>query len=176
MADDLDKLRPIAFVYEGDGVLRAPTSFWCGQCKEHFVVGERYFMSNERERSFVSHRHYFADLNEAWLNLPENIAEQFPTPGALRAHALLETGQYTERQFVVETPAEAHRFAAFLEDGKAEWTAISVSGCAVVERRPISQNYKEMGHDVFQASKNKVLNLAWAIAGVDREEWEGEAT
>ena len=49
-----------------------------------FVEGRRYWLEEVSERSWISHQHQFAFVNQAWDNLPEALADTFPTPEHLR--------------------------------------------------------------------------------------------
>lgn len=66
------------------------------RCDATFTIGARYVLAPREERSSASHRHEFAWLREAWMNLPEHLAEQFPTETHLRKRALIEAGYYDE--------------------------------------------------------------------------------
>ncbi len=50
--------------------------------REVYGQGEIVAFSEAKDRSSPSHRHYFASLREAWVNLPEGYAERFATEGA----------------------------------------------------------------------------------------------
>jgi hypothetical protein len=54
--------------------------------------GEIITVEEVKERSAKSHRHYFAVINEAWQNLPEDLADEFPNAEALRKRALIKNG------------------------------------------------------------------------------------
>ena len=81
-------------------------------CNKQFVVGEVYCMVAQEERSAASHRQYFASLHDAWMNLPEATAEQFPSSEHLRKYALIQAGFRDERSIVCASKAEARRLAA----------------------------------------------------------------
>jgi protein gp37 len=69
-------------------------------CDAEFVVGDVYQMVVQEQRSMRSHAHYFASVNEAWLNLSESDAERFPSVEHLRKFALIRTGFANSRQLV----------------------------------------------------------------------------
>src|SRR5581483_593963 len=73
----------------------------------HFVDEQVYTLEDVQDRSANSHNHYFASLHEAWVNLPEAIAERFLNEEAFRKYCLIKCGYYTERQIVCSTKAEA---------------------------------------------------------------------
>lgn len=135
----------------------------------HFVVGERYTLSEVRDRSDKSHNQYFACIAWAWESLPEDQAEQFPTAEHLRARALIASGYASSRQFVASTNSQAVRLAAFIGDGR-EYGVVSVNENTVTELTPISQAYKAMGSKAFQASKEAVLEYCAVMIGVSVEQ------
>ena len=130
-----------------------------------FVVGEVYWLEEEKPRSESSHRHEFAWLKEAWLQLPEGIADDFPTPEHLRKRAMIVAGYYHETIIDAGTNAAALRVASYVRsrDGFAH---VVVRGRLVVERVAKSQSRRAMKADEFQESKTKVLEIVAAMIGV----------
>jgi hypothetical protein len=134
------------------------------QCDQQFVVGEEYPMTILEARSRNSHNHYFASVHDAWKNLPEDIATDFPSDQHLRKTALCKTGWATMKNFVCETPEHARQLAMFCR---------SVDGYAVIELRgnivrifeAVSQDAANMGREDFQKSKDDVLN--WIATLID---------
>ena len=68
-----------------------------------YVIGEVYTLDIWEPRSTASHNHEFAWLAEAWRNLPENLADLYPTPEHLRKRALIDAGYYDERSSMLAT-------------------------------------------------------------------------
>ena len=66
---------PLYVEWEGDAF--RPLRRHAKDCDARFVIGERYRIDVVEQRSEASHRSFFASVNEAWLNLPEDIAERF---------------------------------------------------------------------------------------------------
>ncbi|MDO1560383.1 hypothetical protein Q0812_13190 [Brevundimonas sp. 2R-24] len=85
---------------------------WVKRANEEYGLGEVVSLIPHEGRSQASHRHYFASVAEAWLNLPENLAERFATSEHLRKYALIQTGHRDERTMVCSSKAEAQRLAA----------------------------------------------------------------
>lgn len=157
---------PLPFLYEGAGLFRAATPYFTKRCEEAFEVGQKHFLIEHQERSTASHGHYFAALHEAWMNLPEDIAHEFPTFDKFRATGLISTGYYNERRILCANEADAQRMAAFMQP-LDPLAIISWHGCAVVARTAKSQSYRAMNKQEFRASKEAVLAWAWALIGVD---------
>jgi hypothetical protein len=73
-------------LYEGNGLFR------CLHPKRvKLDVGAVHGWQMAENRSSESHRHFFAVVNEAWRNLPEDLADDFPSPevGAHQGGVLL---------------------------------------------------------------------------------------
>jgi hypothetical protein len=135
-------------------------------CGEHFVVGATYTLEEKHERSAASHAHYFASLNEGWLNLPEDTAERFPTPEHLRKFALIRTGHYDERSIQCGSPEEALRLAAFIEP-MDEFTIVVVDHAMVTVYTSKSQSIRAMDKKTFQQSKTDVLEYIGTLIGAE---------
>lgn len=129
------------------------------------VVGQRYIIEPVEERSAKAHRFYFAAVNEAWLNLPEDKAQQYPTPTHLRKWALIRAGYRDERTFVASTKAEALRIAAFVRPTD-DYAVVTVRDATVTVYTAKSQSLKAMGKTDFQNSKEAVLQLLSEMIGV----------
>lgn len=134
----------------------------------HYGEGEVLVMAPVEERSEVSHRHEFAWLHDAWMNLPEHLADQFPSKEHLRKRALIDAGFYNESIIDAGSNAAALRVAAFLRS-KDDFALIIVRGPLVVERVAKSQSRRAMNKAEFQASKEAVLETVSAMIGVSPE-------
>ena len=82
-------MTPLALRYMGDGEFRALHPRLADKA---LVIGEVHRWEIVSDRSADSHRHYFAVLNEAWQNLPEALAMDFPSPEHLRKWGLIQSG------------------------------------------------------------------------------------
>jgi CRISPR/Cas system Type II protein with McrA/HNH and RuvC-like nuclease domain len=154
---------PVIFTWDGD--VMVPLLRFKRLCDKEFTVHEQYPLVVQEERSRVSHAHYFASVNEAWANLPEAVAEQFPTSEHLRKYALIKAGYADERSIVCSTKAEAQRVAAFIKPMDA-YAVVVVKEAVVKVFTAKSQSVKSMGRDEFQDSKQKVLNILADLVGV----------
>ncbi len=132
---------------------------------EAFCVGESYTLEVVEDRSAASHRHYFAAINEAWANLPEGLAERWPSAEHLRKAALIRAGYRDERSFACSSRAEAIRMAAFLKPID-DFAMVALSGTTVLVLTAKSQSVRAMGKAVFQESKDAVLNALADMIGV----------
>lgn len=153
-------------IYEWTGEAMKPLPNFAKLCDKHFVVGERYKLDSIEERSFVSHRHYFAEVYQAWLNMPEQMTDRFKTPDHLRKFALIKTGYCDERTLVCSSAGEALRVAAFVEPVD-EYAIVTITGPVVGIFTAKSQSYKAMGRATFQKSKSDVLEYLASMIGVE---------
>lgn len=148
---------------------------WSGQAMEvlprfakaadaTFVVGQVYKMEALEERSARSHSHFFAALHEAFMSLPDDYAERFPTEDHLRRYALIKCGFADCRQLVASSKAEAQRLGAFVKPCD-EYAIVTVKDCVVTVWTARSQSLKAMGKLDFAASKNAVLEYVFGLIG-----------
>lgn len=136
-----------------------------GALSAEMVIGQIYRLDIDNERSMASHRHEFASLNEAWLNLPEDIAARFPSKEHFRKTLLIQEGFYHQREIVCGSNAEALRWMRELRL-RDDFAAYSVAGNVIIERVAKSQSVKAMGKADFQRSKQAILDAAWSLAGI----------
>jgi hypothetical protein len=158
---------PVQFEWTGDFMV--PLLRFHRRCNEQYVVGQVYRLVEEEERSHASHAHYFSCLNEAWRNLPEDIADRFPTAESLRRWSLIKCGFADVRSMVYETANDAKR-AATLLGLYNEHAVIVAKGCVVSVYVAKSQSTRAMDKTTFQASKTAVLDLVASMIGVTSAE------
>lgn len=155
---------PLLFRWDGEAMWPRPA--FVREANRQFVVGETYRMSELEERSDASHAHQFAFVNEAWKNLPERIAAEFPSALHLRKRALIETGFYHETVLDVGSPEAAFAVATTLR-AKDAFAWIVVRGGVVVMREAKSQKRSAMEKVEFQASKDAILDWVSKLIGVE---------
>jgi hypothetical protein len=153
---------PVPFTW--DGQVMTPKSSYRSHCLLRFNPGTWYHLTEHQERSQESHRHEFAEIDEAWKNLPERLAGQFPTSTHLRKHALIRTGWCDSRHFVASSKAEALRLAPFIR-AFDEYSLVTVAGQTVTVLTALSQSRRAMGKKRFQASKDAVLAFVAELIG-----------
>lgn len=160
--------RPCAFQWSGDAMV--PTKGFWVLANKLFVVGEVYTLDNaDPTRSMASHRHYFASVYDAWLNLSEFDTERFPTADHLRKYALIRAGYRDERSIVCASRAEAIRVGAFVKP-MDDHAIVAVSEAVVRVYTAKSQSPRAMGRKVFQESKDAVLGILAGMIEVSREQ------
>lgn len=156
---------PMFFQWSGEAMI--PRS--ARAADEQYVIGQFYRMGEIDERSEVAHRHEFAWLREAWLNLPDHLARAYPSAEHLRKAALIATGWCTTTDYVCGSHAEAQRWAANLRREVTEYDVVEVRAGVVRVHRAHSQRRGAMDKKEFQASKNAIIDWVSALLGVEPE-------
>jgi hypothetical protein len=157
--------RPVNFCWDGEAMLPLHPKL----ADREYVVGETYSLAPFEQRSQVSHNHEFAWLHEAWQNLPERYAEQFPTAEHLRKYALIRAGYSDSQSHVCNSKAEALRLQAFLQPIDA-FSIVTVNGTVVNRFVAKSQSRRAMGGKEFQESKTKIMDVIAQMIGVEPEQ------
>lgn len=160
-----DNIPPQRFDWTDEGVMRPKVP---RLADKHFVVGLEYMLVPHEERSMRSHRFYFASVNEAWKNLPEDMAERYPTADHLRKWALIKAGYRDERSIVAASKAEALRLAAFVRP-MDEYAVVVVREAVVMVYTAKSQSTRAMGKKTFMESKDRVLDVLATMIGTTRD-------
>jgi len=158
---------PIQVMWQ-DGVF-VPSDRQMDYCRKEFGEGEVITFERNEERSAATHRHQFAWLREAWLNLPEDIAKHHASPEALRKWALIETGFYHEELSVWDSEKDAITAASFMRRFD-QYSVVNVKGNVVQRLTAMSQSTRAMGKDKFQASKQAILELISGLLEVAPEQ------
>ena len=151
-------------VFTWDGIVMHPRHPRLAD--KHFVVGMDYIMVEEEPRSGPSHRQFFACVNEAWKNVPEDMAERWPTAEHMRKWALIQTGYCDETTVVCASRAEALRWVAIAR-GLDDFCIAVPRDSVVTIYRAKSQSMRAMGKRDFQASKDAVLGKLAEVIGVE---------
>lgn len=160
----------LAFRWDGETMrpLRAKLA------DETFVIGQIHWLEEEKPRSVASERHQFAWLREAWKNLPEGLADQFPSAEHLRKRALIDAGYYHEEIIDAGSAAAALRIAPAFR--KLDDLALTVvRGSLIVRRTAKSQRRHFMDAKEFQESKEKIMEIVAGLIGVTTEQLQHEA-
>ena len=155
-----------ALPYVWDGAGLHPLPAFAKAAAASFAVGEVVALAPAELRSSPSHRHYFACVREAWVNLPEEQAARFPTDEHLRKYCLIKAGYRDERQVVCASRAEARRIAAFVRPID-DYSVVLVEGPVILQFTAKSQSAPAMSKAEFQASKDAVLGLLAEMIGVE---------
>lgn len=159
----------------------APQYFvWTGKAMEPvhparaeraFTLGETYRLGTADDRTAAEHRFFFAAVADAHRNLPEAMADQFPTPDALRKYALIKCGYYEIDTLVCpddRTATMAATFARHVED----FVIITIEGNVVTRFTAKSQSYRSMSKAEFRKSKEDVLDFLVALLSTTRHALE----
>jgi hypothetical protein len=131
-----------------------------------YTVGERYIMAPVCQRSDATHKHEFAWLREAWMSLPDHLAERFPSAEHLRKWALIRAGYSDSHTITCASKAEALRVAAFIRPID-EFAVVIASGATVTRYTAKSQSRRAMGAKEFQDSKTAIMEVVAQLLGVE---------
>lgn len=153
-------------IWEWDGEAMRPLPRFHNLCNSEFVVGEKYRMEVQEDRSWVSHKHQFAWLHEAWLSLPEHIAARFLNEDQLRKHALIAGGFCDSTSVACSSRAEAERWFKVLTSDDP-YCIVKIEGNTLIRFTAQSQARNAMGKERFQASKQAVLDYVDGLLGVE---------
>lgn len=163
---------PIFCQYDGDSFV--PLARSQRVCDKEYCIGEVYQLAPVEDRSTSTHNHEFAWLKDAWLNLPEQYAELYPSPEHLRKRALIQAGYYDEEIVDAGTNAAALRVASAFRH-REEFSLVIVRGPLVVIRSAKSQSRRAMKKKEFQDSKSAIMDVISEMIGVERKTLEQEA-
>lgn len=163
-----EKMRESTLViFEWTGEEMRPLPRFHNVCNAEFVVGEKYRCEVQEDRSWVSHKHQFAWLHEAWLSLPEHIAARFLNEDQLRRHALIAGGFCDSTSVACSSRAEAERWFKVLTRDDP-YCIVKIEGNTLIRFTAQSQARNAMGKERFQASKDAVLDYVQSLLEVER--------
>lgn len=155
-------------IFIWDEAAGAMVAKWPKLAASRFDNGADYLLAPVEHRSDQTHKHEFAWIREAWLNLPEALADEYASPEHLRKRALIMAGFYVETILDVGSHAAALRVAQFAR-GEDEYAVAVVRGGVVVVRKAKSQSKRTMDKAEFQASKTAILDIIAGMIGVSSE-------
>ena len=162
-----------SFTWNGEAMIPARPQ----AAAKAYVEGRRYWLDEVSERSWISHQAQFAWIAQAWDNLPEALADTFPTPEHLRKAALIATGWHREVIVDAGNGAAALRVAAYAR-GEDAFASVRTRGSTVIVRKARSQRmhgHDRMDKDEFQRSKDDILGWIAQLIGVEPERLRGAA-
>lgn len=147
--------------YEGNGLFRClhPKRITANQGDVH-----GWQMAEHRSKS--SHDHFFALVNEAWKSLPEDMADDFPSPEHLRKWSLIKAGFCSETQIVCANNSEAMILATKAKS-LDKYSVISLTGKTVTIWTADSQRRDAMGRQEFQEAKERAIHAISQLLGTD---------
>lgn len=147
--------------YEGNGVFRCLTPK-----RVTVAVSDVSGWQMMEDRSAASHRHFFAMINEAWKNLPEDLADDLPSPEHLRKWALIKAGFCTKTQIVCANNSEAITLTATAK-ALDKYSIASLTGKTVTIWTAASQRRDAMSRKEFQEAKERAIHIISELIGTD---------
>ncbi len=139
------------------------------ECKAAYAIGQVYEFIEHKVRSEKAHRRFFACVNEAFDQLPEELAKQFVSPEHLRKWCLINVGYRKERVIVLKTPEDAERAASLIRS-MDEFAVIETDGPIVrvwTARTQKKDGPSAMGAKEFYDSTQKVIALLEEMIGLE---------
>lgn len=164
---------PLTYSYEGDGEFRAVGPAMQRRADDHFVVGQRYQLTEHEDRSMRSHNHYFALIGEAWQSMPDHLIDEYPSPEHLRAKMLIKAGYANHADFVCTDRRDVMNVRALAL--RNPYAVVSVNDGVVRVFEPQSQSRKAMGKQRFAESKEAVLNAIADLLQANPDDLRGAA-
>ena len=147
--------------YEGSGLFR------CLHPKRvKLDVGAVHGWQMAEHRSKASHDHFFAIVNEAWKSLPEDMADDFPSPEFLRKYALIKAGFCSETRIVCANNSEAMTLATKAK-AMDKFALVAIDGKSVTIWTADSQRKDAMGRKLFQEAKERAIDVISQLIGTD---------
>lgn len=151
----------LPMLYEGNGLFR------CLHPKRvKLDVGAVHGWQMAEHRSKSSHDHFFACVNEAWKNLSEDMADDFPSPEHLRKWALIKAGFCSETRIACANNSEAMTLATKAKS-LDKYSVVAIDGKAVTIWTADSQRRDAMGRQAFQEAKERALHIISNLLGTD---------
>lgn len=147
--------------YEGGNIFRC-----LHPSRVKVAIGEVHGWQMAEHRSKSSHDHFFAVINEAWKNIPEDMADDFPSPEHLRKWALIKAGFCSETRVVCANNGEAMTLATKAK-AMDKYSVVSIDGKAVTIWTADSQRRDAMGRQAFQEAKERALHIISNLLGID---------
>ncbi len=157
----------VNIIFQWDGEAMRPLKRFHNLANAEFVVGDLYRCEVQENRSWISHKHQFAWLHEAWLSLPEHVAERFRNEEHLRKHGLIAGGFCDSQTVVCASKSEAQRWYKHLRSREPD-TVIVVKDNVLVQFTARSQSRRAMDAKTFQASKQAVLDYVNTLLEVEQ--------
>ena len=156
---------PLMFLWEGDCM--RPWPRFQRAADAQFVIGQSYKLQVVVEHSSKSQAHWHACIGETFKNLPDDLADKFPSQEHFRKWMLVQCGYATERVVACATMVEAHRVMA-LASQLDEYAVATRSGATVSiwtakeTKRMLKKEYQEM--------KDKTLTFMAGLLDVTPDE------
>lgn len=156
-----------------------PTYKYRPRAERQYQDGAEYTLAPVEPRNRAYHSAYFAQLKEAYDNLPERFAARWENVEHFRKWVLIEEGYYHEKDFTFEgrdAERQARRLATFVrtEDDYARIWVTKANDAPpiwkVIIRKAKSQDHASMKNQEFKDSSGAVLAFATSLIGTTGRE------
>ena len=154
----------ISFIWSGTAMIPKPAAM--PFCVNHFERGEEYRLMVQEDRSVAFHKFFFAVLDTAFANLPEDLVARFPTKYKLRLWCLAYAGFSHDQTLTYRNEYEArliYDYAVQREDD----SHIQINGNEVQIFTPYSMSYASMHKEEFREAAEAIFDILSKMIGVD---------
>lgn len=127
--------------------------------------GKIYDVDVRTDRSIKSHSHFFASLNEAFLNLPEAHRLDIPTVEHLRKRAMIHTGWAHSYRIPCASGRAVSDLSKLLRETDAYVVCVPMKDNVLAVYKARSMSMRDMKKAEFQKCKDDVLAWAWDLVG-----------
>lgn len=163
------KKRPKVLLRWTGSAYEPATAFWQRVISEQTPIGavEWQEFSPDDEVSDAERAAFFAQVGEAWKNLPDDLAARYPSPDHIRKRALVTTGHCDITDHVCESEHEIgmiQRFAA-----RNEYAVLVRKDMVIRELVPKSMKKGGMTKKEFREAAEDVRRVLSELLGVDIE-------
>lgn len=161
------KRAPIVYVWDASVGAMLPEPRFAARCAGQFVDGESYVLEEPDFGAGAKRRWFFAELRQAWKNLPEAISSRYPTERHFRCWLMVHTGHCTQSDFALDSAKDAKELAAQIRK-RSPYSVIRVEGASV--RCWDALEIKGMREDVWRPMSRDVTDMARSMIDVTRDE------
>lgn len=135
-----------------------------------FYEGELVFLKPDRKRYWPRHQWFMALIRDAWVSLPDEKREKYPSPDILRKRLLIASGFSIVRSFVCKTNEDAAKYAEFIAPSLDFYTVISIQDNILVLLTAQSQAIDAMDENTFKESCQAVIEELSKMTGSSIED------
>lgn len=157
---------PLLYAWTGEAM--EPISSHYGIARRQFKVGGVYRLGIVEHRSMDSHKQFFAVINEAFANLPDEVRREIgvTSEDELRKWALTHTGHSNVTEYPARSLAEARRVMRLLKEQLSGYFRIEVNDRMLRVYEPHSMEFAKMDRRTFQRAKDDVFIVLASMLGV----------
>lgn len=167
-----DRIPPYMFVWRrdvGEHGAMVPVRGIARVVASKYQDGMGYLLEPASLGSTPAEKAFYAEVNNAWKQLPESMQADYPSANHLRKRALIKCGFFDVVETVCDTEDDAKRAAALVRGD--EFAVVVVNGTVVRKYTPMSMKVRtKKDREQFRIMADAVLGLLADTLGVKRRE------